>query len=220
MELGRRFEFHTHTFYSDGVLSPAELIRYGVVKDYEVLAITDHVDFSNIEHVITSQKKQINEWDGELKVLQGVELTHPPVKKIAKLASMAKKYGADIVICHGQTPNEPVEEGTNAAAVECDDIDILAHPGPITAYEAELARENDIYLEITSRAGHSRGNENVVKSAKESGAKLLVNTDMHKPEDLINQEQAYCLCLEVGLGKEEAETVVKDNPREFMKRLQ
>jgi len=37
------YDFHTHTFHSDGVLSPIELIRRAFVKGYSAIAITDHV---------------------------------------------------------------------------------------------------------------------------------------------------------------------------------
>ena len=37
------YDFHTHTFLSDGVLSPIELIRRALVRGYKAMAITDHV---------------------------------------------------------------------------------------------------------------------------------------------------------------------------------
>ena len=219
MDLGRRYEFHTHTFWSDGVLSVAELLRYGVVNDCVVLAVTDHVDFSNVEQVVVNQRKMLAEWDGEMTVLGGVELTHTRPTKVAKLARLARKVGADIIVCHGETPVEPVEPGTNAAAVACPDVDILAHPGDITAEEAQKAKDNGIFLEITARSGHNRGNRHVAEVAKKVGARMLVNTDMHKPEDLINQKRAYEIALETGLTKGEARTVVCSNPLELMKRI-
>ena len=36
-------DFHTHTFLSDGVLSPCELIRRAAVNGYQIIGITDHV---------------------------------------------------------------------------------------------------------------------------------------------------------------------------------
>ena len=37
------YDFHTHTFLSDGVLAPTELIQRAVNKGYKVIAVTDHV---------------------------------------------------------------------------------------------------------------------------------------------------------------------------------
>lgn len=39
---GPRVDLHAHTTYSDGILSPAALVRLGIEKDLAALAITDH----------------------------------------------------------------------------------------------------------------------------------------------------------------------------------
>ena len=45
-------DFHTHSLLSDGELLPSELVRRAEVKGYQAVAITDHVDASNIDWVI------------------------------------------------------------------------------------------------------------------------------------------------------------------------
>jgi len=219
LDLGRRCEFHTHSFYSDGVLTPIELVRRAFVLGDSVIAITDHVDFTNIESVLRQQRKLKGNVSWGIKVLVGVELTHIPVDKIAGLAGRAKRLGAEVVILHGESPCEPVERGTNRAGVKCRHVDILAHPGMISIEDAELAKKNDVYLELTSRNGHCDGNVHVAEMAVEVKAKLLVNTDAHIPEDLITQEEALKVAVAAGLGESEALHVVKNNPKEFMKKL-
>jgi len=219
IDLGRRCEFHTHTFYSDGSLLPAELIRRCAFMGDKLVAITDHVDFTNVEQVIKQQKKIIPEISWDIDVLIGVELTHIPRDKIEKLARISKNIGAYIVIVHGETPVEPVEKGTNHEAVKSKYVDILAHPGNITLEDSELAKENDIFLEITTRRGHLKGNKHVAKVAKKTNTKLLVNTDAHEPEDLITQDFAFKTAVKSGLSRDDSLKVVRDNPREFMKRL-
>ena len=49
--------FHSHSFFSDGVLSPAELLYRCKMKGYRVAGISDHVDESNFEHVIKNVRK-------------------------------------------------------------------------------------------------------------------------------------------------------------------
>jgi len=219
LNLGRRCEFHTHTFYSDGVLCPIELVRRAFVLGDSVIAITDHVDFTNIESVLRQQRKLKGNVSWDIRVLVGVELTHIPVDKIPKLAGKARQLGADLVILHGESPCEPVEKGTNRVGVKCRDVDILAHPGYITLDEAELARKNNVYLELTSRNGHCDGNVHVAEMAVEAKAKLLVNTDAHEPEDLITQEEALKIAVAAGLSESDTLHVVKNNPKEFMKKL-
>ena len=74
------YDFHTHTFLSDGVLSPIELIRRAMHIGYKVIAITDHVGPGNMEFVLNTLTKDCaqaeNRWD--IKALPGVELTHTP----------------------------------------------------------------------------------------------------------------------------------------------
>jgi putative hydrolase len=220
MDLGRRCEFHTHTFYSDGVLSPIEMVRRAFALGDGVIAITDHVDFTNIEHVIKSQLKLRGNVSWDIRVVQGVELTHIPKDKIENLAGKAKNLGAEIVLLHGESPVEPVEPGTNAVGVRCHDVDILAHPGnTLTVEDAERARENNVYLELTSRRGHCAGNMHVADVALKAKARLVVDTDAHAPEDLITQEDALKLAVLAGLSRQAALRVVRDNPVEFLRRL-
>lgn len=216
MELGKRFECHAHTFYSDGELSPMELVRRAFVLDHGLITLTDHVDFSNIEHVLSCQKKILPEVSWDIDVLVGVELTHIPKDKIGKIVSQAKKLGAQVIIVHGESPVEPVEEGTNEVAVTLADVDVLAHPGNITVEQAEKARENGIFLELTTRRGHKDGNKNVAQVAIEAGAKLLVNTDAHSPHDLITQKQAFDVAFEAGLTEKQAFESVVENPKLFL----
>jgi histidinol phosphatase-like PHP family hydrolase len=204
-------DLHTHTTFSDGELIPSELVRRAEVKGYTAIGITDHVDFTNIEHVLSCvSKAKYMEDVLDIRVLPGVELTHVPPAKIMPLATLARQLGAEIVVMHGETPVEPVRPGTNRAALEAG-VDILAHPGFITIEEAELARENDVCLEITSRSGHNITNGHVVRMALQAGAKMVVDTDTHAPEDLIDDERAVQIAFGAGLSQEEAVMIVKDH---------
>src|SRR4030066_1215339 len=103
------YDFHTHTFNSDGILSPIELIRRAFVKGYSAIAITDHVALGSLGRVI----KEISDdcalarsyWD--ILAIPGIELTHVPPQAIAKTARRAKELGAGIVVVHGETLTEP-----------------------------------------------------------------------------------------------------------------
>jgi putative hydrolase len=207
-----------HSLFSDGELLPSELARRALVLGHETIAITDHVDYSNIE-TIPNIKKAIDDinknWD--ITVVLGAEITHAPTESIAPLAKKARKLGAKIVVVHGETLNEPVTPGTNRAAVESEHVDILGHPGLITIEEAETAKENDIYLEISARKGHCLGNGHVANVAREVGNKLLVDTDTHAPSDLITFEKSYEIALGAGLSHDEAMKAIVDNPRELLK---
>jgi putative hydrolase len=121
------------------------------------------------------------------------------------------------VVVHGETIVEPVIEGTNWSAVNCPEVDILAHPGLITVEEVEVAKENGIALEISSRKGHCLGNGHVAKLAVEVGADLVLDTDTHMPDDLISYEMAYKVALGAGLRDKEIKKVLTDNPERILR---
>jgi len=202
-------DLHTHTTFSDGELIPSELVRRAEVLGYTTIGITDHADYTNIEHILSCVSKiKYLEDVLDIRVLVGAELTHVPPAKIGPLAALARRLGAEIVVVHGETPVEPVRPGTNRAAIEAR-VDILAHPGFITLEEAQMARENNVCLEITSRFGHNITNGHVVRMAKLAGANMVVDTDSHAPRDLINSERAIEIAMGAGLTLQEATAIVK-----------
>lgn len=215
------YDFHTHTFLSDGVLSPIELIRRACVRGYKAMAVTDHVGLGNLEYVVGTLvvdcELASRRWD--ILALPGVEITHVPKEDIDLVARTAKEMGAKLVAVHGETPVEPVEPGTNEAAIRSPWVDVLAHPGLISADEARLAAERGVRLEVSARRGHSFANGHVVKMARRAGAILVLDSDAHAPEDLLTEE----LCLKVargaGLEEEEVRTLLEDNPRELLAKL-
>lgn len=155
-------------------------------------------------------------WD--IEVIPGAEITHVPAEIIDKLADRSRRLGADIIVVHGETLVEPVIEGTNLNAVNCPEIDILAHPGLITIEEAEIAKENDIALELSSRRGHCLANGHVASVAMEVGADLVVDTDTHSPNDLISYETAYRIALGAGLSKKQVQKALDVNPKRILKK--
>lgn len=216
--MNKRIDLHMHSLFSDGELLPSELARRALKLNHEVIAITDHVDWYNVDNIPSIQDAidDINaNWD--ITVVLGAEVTHAPVESIDGIAKRAKQLGAKIVVVHGETLNEPVTPGTNRAAVESKYVDIIGHPGLITKEEAEIALKNDIYLEISARKGHCLGNGHVANIAREVGNKLLVDTDTHAPEDIITFDKSYEVALGAGLSHDEAMKAIVDNPRELLK---
>jgi histidinol phosphatase-like PHP family hydrolase len=212
-------DLHTHTIFSDGELLPSEQVRRAKVLGYEAIAITDHADYTNLETLLAAAKKARSlELPCEITIIPGVELTHVPPEHIGPLAKIAKQLGAEIVVVHGETPSEPVAPGTNAAAVACKDVDVLAHPGFITLEEARTAAANDILLEITARKGHNMTNGHVARVAVEAGALMVVDSDAHAPEDLITGQRAREVALGAGLSAAGADSTL-ENARAFVRRV-
>jgi len=213
-------DLHTHSLLSDGQLCPAELVQRAKKKGYRALAITDHVDSSNLDLIVPQIVKFCREnahLNSDIRVIPGVELTHllPPL--INKLAREAREKGAKLIIVHGETIVEPVPKGTNTAALGAD-VDILAHPGLISEEEVKIAKERGIYLEISSRKGHSLTNGWLARLATKWGAKLILNTDAHGVEDLITEETARKILQGAGLSYREIESVMR-NSQELVEKM-
>ena len=205
------------------------------------LAITDHVDSSNLEWAFENLLKFVEElgqdWQSDivpgedvttaplntldsealaknwhLPIIPGVELTSVPPRKIAALAQKAQSLGAKWVVVHGETIMEPVAPGTNRAAIEAG-VDLLSHPGLITADDAARAAELGVHLEITTHKGHGMANGWVAQRARESGAKLLLNTDCHVSADILDAKQRRAIAFGSGLTAEEVDRIWQNGRR-------
>jgi predicted metal-dependent phosphoesterase TrpH len=62
-------DLHVHTFYSDGLDSPYQVVRYAKMNGLDMLAIADHDNLSGYFKAISEAKK----WD--IKLIPAVELT-------------------------------------------------------------------------------------------------------------------------------------------------
>ena len=212
-------DLHTHTLFSDGELLPSELVRRAEMTGYEAVALTDHADSSNLDWIVPRLVQVCGDLNAHWKIraIPGIELTHVPPVLIGPLAKKARALGALLVVVHGETLVEPVPPQTNRMAIEAG-VDILAHPGLITAEEVVLAREKGVALEISARKGHSLSNGHVARLAETYRADLVLNTDAHSPEDLISRERASQVAWGAGLGADGLERMLQ-NSRRFLARL-
>ena len=200
-------DFHSHTFFSDGQLSPAEHIRRAYVAGYQVIGLTDHVDFSNIDFVFDSVNKLASEFDyfyNDMFIIPGVEITHVPANKIEKIVNIARNKQIPLIIVHGESPVEPVEPGINRAAIEAG-VDILAHPGLISEQDMQLAARNNVFIEISARKGHGITDGHVAKLAAKFGNELVLDSDAHSDEDFLTHDYAHKILYGCGMESEQIE---------------
>lgn len=207
-------DLHTHSLFSDGELIPSESAQRAYAAGYKTIAITDHADCSNIDFIIPRIIKACAAITskGNIQVLPGLELTHVDPSDIAPLAAEARKLGAKIVVVHGETLTEPVPPGTNMAAIEAG-VDILAHPGLITDEEVRLAAKNGVFLEITTRRGHSLTNGHVAQTAIKYGAQLVLNNDAHAPGDYVGGKMAAKIARGAGLSEKEIASLFENSQK-------
>ena len=89
MKNNKLIDMHTHTNYSDGQLSPQELIQLAVDKNIGVLAITDHDTLEGIKTVDRSDKVIV---DSGIRIINGIELS----AKVTKGRMHILGYNIDI----------------------------------------------------------------------------------------------------------------------------
>jgi putative hydrolase len=216
----KRAEFHSHTLLTDGELLGIELIRRAVALDHRAIAVTDHVSLGNIEWVVRQEVADCElakSWD--ILAIPGVEITHVPPDRLDEAVRAARRAGALIVVVHGETISEPVAPGTNLRAVANPDVDILAHPGMITPEEADLAKSNDVFLEISTRRAHAPANGHVARRAEAAKATPIVDSDAHAPGDLVTQEEAVLFARSSGLPERLVQVATQTAPDALLKRI-
>ena len=213
-------DFHSHTFLSDGELSPAELVQRAVAAGYRAIAITDHVGFANYAYVCEALLRECEVVEREMAItaLAGVEITHVAPGALGALAERCKAAGAQVVAVHGETITEPVPPGTNAAAAACGAVDLLAHPGLLTAADARAGRERGLVFELSARRGHSAANGRVARVCQEVGAAMVVNSDAHAPGDLLTEALVEKIILGAGLDRAQIDTIRQVNPAVLLER--
>lgn len=87
--MDKLIDMHTHTSYSDGELSPQELISLAISKNIGVLAITDH---DTIEGVKSIDRTANYIADNDIRIINGIELSAKTNKGTMHILG----YGIDI----------------------------------------------------------------------------------------------------------------------------
>ncbi len=209
-----RTDFHTHTFLSDGRLSPVEHLRRAEVHGYQAVAITDHVDLGTVSLIVPAVVRACESYQPHTAMLcvPGVEITHVPPTGIREVVEAARRLGTRLIVVHGETPNEPVAAGTNRAAIEAG-CDLLAHPGLITDEELRLAKARGVLVEVTARAGHCLANGHVVQVNRHVGASIVINSDGHVHTDFLTEERRRLVGLGAGLTEAEFDEALANATR-------
>jgi histidinol phosphatase-like PHP family hydrolase len=179
------------------------------------MAMTDHCDHSNIEFVLERIQTFCEGVGGSahgVTIVPGCEITHVPPRLIPDLIGRARDLGAQVVLVHGESPAEPVVEGTNRAAVE-GGADVVAHPGLIDEDVAAMAAEKGVSLEISARKGHSLANGHVAQLARKCGGSLSFGSDGHRGGDYPSPERARFIAQCAGLEPDEIDAIFENNAR-------
>lgn len=215
-----RYDFHAHTFLSDGTDSPTDMWYTADRLGHALLAITDHVSLNDPAPVLARLHAEARAFEeGPMRTVVGVEVSMVPPRRIAEVARAARRAGAEIVIVHGETLADPVPAGTNHAAIDSGEVDLLAHPGLLAHADAELAHAHGVVLELSGRKGHSLGNGHVARVALAAGADLVVDSDAHATGQLLPLDAATAIAQGAGLSAGDVQRAIRDAPERLAARV-
>lgn len=214
-----RYDFHAHTYLTDGTSSATDMWRHSDRLLHRAQAITDHLSLEDPAPMLARLHQEARAWEGApLVTLVGVEISMVPPRRIADVARAARRAGAEIVIVHGETPVEPVPEGTNRAALDAPEVDLLAHPGLLSEADAARAHDHAKVLELSARRGHALANGRVAQRALAASADLVVDSDAHGPEQLVSHELAQRIAAGAGLDADGVARALEEGPQRLLRR--
>ena len=83
-----------------------------------------------------------------------------------------------------------------------------------------LAAANGVFLEVSASRGHDFANGHVVRVAGEAGARIVLDSDAHAPEDLLTRELAgEQVALGAGLSEEDARGLLEKGPHDLLAKI-
>jgi DNA polymerase (family 10) len=202
-----RGDLHTHTDWSDGGFSIAEMARAAAERGYDYHVVTDHATGPGMvggvgldEDAIESQAAAIADAaeSVDIPILHGIEAN---VDADGDLSTADETLAAlDIVVA---SPHSALGQDAEAAtdrlirAVEHPHVDVLGHPtgrlinerpGVEPDVEAVVAAAAgaDTAIEVNANPARLDADGEFVRAAVEAGATIAVDTDAHAPRELDN----------------------------------
>ncbi len=199
-----RGDLHTHTKWTDGNATVAEMAGAAKARGYEYLAVTDHSRKVTVAHGLDPRQlsRQLDEIDrvndklDHFVVLKGIELDILPDGRLDLPDMILSRL--DIVVAAVHSGFDLPREKQTARVIRAMDsrrVSIIAHPtgrliGERDPYEIDIeriieaARERGCHLELNAQPDRLDLNEVHARAAKEAGVKLAISSDAHSTATL------------------------------------
>ncbi|MCG3220927.1 MAG: PHP domain-containing protein [Candidatus Heimdallarchaeota archaeon] len=176
---------HSHTFYSDGSLSPRQNLLWHISMGFNAIVLTDHNTFEGIEEIREIAR---NEYNNTIKVLAGVEWTtarvhlnfiFPPEVESEDFESTVNIKG------YISKPTDQEIEAAIAAAHALGGLVSVNH----YSYNERLSKNSptrnqllDWGVDFFEVVNEDRYYEDNYQFCIDNGLGILASTDMHEPE--------------------------------------
>ena len=197
-------DLHSHSTYSDGQNTIAQMAQAAQAKGYEYLAVTDHSEKLRVAGGVTvenllKKKNEIDELNKKLKnfrVLYGTEVEIDTDGYLDYNEKILSEF--DVVIGAVHSGFEQSREKMTARLLKaCRNkyVNIIAHPtgvhlGKREPYDVDFqqlcraAKEANTFLEINSCPIRLDLNSHNVYFANQEGVEFSINTDAHRINQL------------------------------------
>lgn len=209
-------DLHVHSSWpaslvgeDDGKDSIEALAKYAVGLGYEYIGISDHTNDLNVERSLNEKelleeseyiKKLNKKFEGKnFRILHGCEANIRKDGTIDVADEVLEKLDYVIAGVHLLLKMEKKEMmGRIKRAMENPHVDIIAHPtGRIVGKREEYAHDFDMMLAMAKKTGtilEINASERLdlrdlyIRRAKEEGVKMIINTDAHQKEQMLQME--------------------------------
>ncbi|KDE58768.1 DNA polymerase [Halostagnicola sp. A56] len=200
-----RGDLHTHTEWSDGNNTIAEMVEAAADRGYDYYAVADHAQGPGVvggmglsDAEILEQVEEIREVGAgaDIEVLAGIESNIDADGEIGLGDEVIDAL--DVVVA---SPHSALDQDSAAAAkrleraIENPAVDVIGHPSGRLLNEREglaidatalgaAAAEHGTALEVNSNLRRLDLWGSAVQAALEEGATIAINTDAHQPATL------------------------------------
>ena len=205
-------DLHCHTEWSDGQNSIMEMTQSGIKMGYKYIGITDHTIFLKVAYGLSEKKilEQIIEIDKineifkkkgiDFTILKGAETNILEDGSIDISDKILSELDYAIAGVHSNFKMEKKNMTERIIkAMRNPYVKIISHPtGRILQkrdeYSIDLekvllsAKKNNVILEINSNPVRLDFNDEHIKKAKKMGVKMVINSDSHNKDSLLNMK--------------------------------
>ena len=198
-------DLHMHTTWSDGKASIEDMAKSAMELGYEYIAITDHSPSSTIANGLSverlkDKKKELNSVNKKIKVINILMGSEVDIKNDGSLDypdEVLKKLDVVIASVHSgfKMDRETITKRI-VKALENPYVHAIGHPtgrliNEREPYDVDIDRlietalKYDKALEVNSSYLRLDLKDLHVKKAVEAGVKIIISTDAHRPEGLL-----------------------------------
>lgn len=201
-----RGDLQTHSTFSDGENTLAEMAEAARSRGYAYIAITDHSQRMHVANGLSPERlreqlaqiEDLNEAFGDITILKSCEVDVLEDGTLDMPDDVLEQLDLVVVSVHSKFDlDRAVQTERIVRALETPSVHILAHPtGRIVnrrdPYGVDMERviaaaiENDVWLEINASPKRLDLKDDHIRRARDMGAQFVISTDAHRTAELAN----------------------------------